>query len=388
MRRHISMMLLTSIIILTILAACSPKTQPVTPPSPAAVIPITPASGGAPTSNLPPPTSQDAARAKVVEAAKKEGKVNAYAYSWVGDIGLDIAKAFKERYGITVEIVTGRGGEYIERMKTEKRIRQQVADITEGSTVHTNNYKIEGLLVSVVDELPSLREKGVWWVEPTAMDPRDKANLTWRLIVYTPYINTKLVKPNEIPPSWKDMLEPMWKGKIGTTDPRLGSGIYQTIVVLMDQKIWDEDFIRALYRQNLHFYTSQPDAIRALARGETPLNLNAIDGDAARFALEGSPIQAIATREGVLLTTTSVAAVGGGPNPNATRVFLNWLFSPEGQSVGGKALATRMVRKDVPDFRPGAVQAPITKPLVITVEQMEKAAEMFREKWFDKVVGR
>lgn len=47
-----------------------------------------------------------------------------------------------------------------------------------------------------------------------------------------------------------------------------------------------------------------------------------------------------------------------------------------------------MVRKDIPDFRPEALQTQITKPLVITVKQLDKSTEMFREKWFDKLVGR
>ncbi|MEK7875956.1 MAG: hypothetical protein AAB325_07200, partial [Pseudomonadota bacterium] len=68
-----------------------------------------------------------------MEAAKKEGKVNAYSFTWVGDIGLAVAKAFKEKYGITLGIMTGRGAEFAERIKTERRLGQQVADMTEGS---------------------------------------------------------------------------------------------------------------------------------------------------------------------------------------------------------------------------------------------------------------
>ncbi|MBF8264777.1 MAG: Ferric transporter ATP-binding subunit [Dehalococcoidia bacterium] len=378
------------VIFLGLLAACTPQAgQQQSPPASVTAAPISPGTtAGTPTSNLSPLTSQDAAWAKIVEAAKKEGKVNAYSFTWVGDIGLAVAKAFKEKYGITLGIMTGRGAEFAERIKTERRLGQQVADMTEGSVGLIDNMRLDKVLTSVYDDLPSLREKGVWLVEPTVVDPQDKANLTWRVLAYTPYINPKLVKPSETPQYWKDLLTPAWKGKMGMNDPRLTTSSYQMIVVLMDSKVWDEDYIRALYRQNPRFYVTGAEAFPALARGEINLVVDGADANAGRFALEGAPIQAIDIKDGTLLTTASIAAITGGPNPNATRVLLNWLFSPEGQSIAGKAQGNKMVRKDIPDFRPEALQAQITKPLVITVKQLDKSTEMFREKWFDKLVGR
>lgn len=324
---------------------------------------------------------------KVVEGAKKEGKVNAYSFSWVGDIGLALSRAFKERYGISLNIITGRGAEFTERIKTEKRMGQQVADMTQGSVLLINNMKVDGLLASVAKELPILQEKNVWWVDPTDLEPRDKAVLVWSVVDFTPYINTKLVKSGEAPRSWKELLEPKWKGKMSLTEPNI-AGVYQYIVVLMDNKVWDEDYIRALYRQDLHFYNALPDEFLALARGDNHLAIRGSDSDAGRVALEGAPIQAIDMREGVMLSSGAVAAIAGGPNPNATRLFLNWILSPEGQTIAGKAQGRKMVRRDVPDFRPKAVQAPITNPLVERAEHLEKATQLLREKWFDKLVGR
>ena len=103
MKRYVSFVLVIGIIVLTVLGACAPKTSPVAPPAPVANTPATPPTVAAPTSNLPPirqaqgmpPTSQDVAWAKVVEAAKKEGRVNAYSYTWVGDAGLAISRALR-----------------------------------------------------------------------------------------------------------------------------------------------------------------------------------------------------------------------------------------------------------------------------------------------------
>ncbi len=370
-------------ILAALLAACKPQTTPA---------PLVPQPSSAPVSvsnpNLPSPIAEDAAWAKVVAAARKEGKVNAYSYSWLGDTGLAISRAFKEKYGISVEITTGRGAEFAERFKTEKRMGQQVADITEGGTVAINAMKPEGVLTSVADDLPVLKEKGVWLVDPTAMDTQDKANLTWRLLVYNPYINTKLVKTEEVPQSWRDLLLPRWKGKMSFGEPNVGATVYSVMVVLMDNKVWDEDYIRALYRQELHFVVSPADELLKLARGENDIIVVVADSEASRFALEGAPIRAIDMKDGVVLSTAAVAAIAKGPNPNAARVFLNWIFSREGQTLAGERMGSKMVRKDVPDIRPQAVQTSMNNPFVLSVDNMGKASQLFRDKWFNKLVGR
>lgn len=373
------------VIVFSILAACA---APPSPPPPAAPVPAATTKPESQTSSISPVASQDAAWNKVLEAAKKEGKVNVYSYTWVGDIGIAINKAFQERYGIRLDILTGRGAEFLERLKTEKRMRQQVADITEGSSVHIGNMKLEGLLVSLTDKLPSFKEKGVWLVEPTAIDPQDKANLAYRIIEYSPYINTKLVKPEETPKSWNDFLDPKWVGKMTLLDPNLSPGTYQSIVVFMDAKVWDEKYVKALYQQKLRFTVSEYDDLRILARGESYLTLKSADGTAAQLVNDNAPIQAIDIKEGMVVTTSSSAAIAGSPNPNAGQVFLNWMFSAEGQSIIGKAQSNKMVRKDAADFRPKAVQLTMTRPLVISNEQLDKATALFREKWFDKLVGR
>lgn len=384
MRRCLFLGLLVLSAILSIVAACTPQvTQP-----PATKAPTTPSQVTVPTSNLSSTTSQDIAWQKIIDAAKKEGKVNAYSFNWVGDIGIAVSRAFKEKYGITLEVVTGRGAEFVERIKTEKRMGQIVGDVTEGSSLHTHNMRLEGLLTSVVDDVPVFREKNVWYVDVTAIDPQYKANLVWRILEYAPYINTRLVKKEDIPNVWKDLLDSKWKGKMSLTEPNISAGPYENIVVLMENKVWDEEYVKALYRQNLRYPLGLPDETLALARGDTQLIVRGTDASTGRYALEGAPIQAIDMKDGMVVSTASIGVVANGPNPNATRVFMNWIFGPEGISVAGKLLGNKMVRKDVPDFRPKAVQANITRPFVESIEQLDKATKMFRDKWFDKTVGR
>ncbi|MBF8265567.1 MAG: iron ABC transporter substrate-binding protein, partial [Dehalococcoidia bacterium] len=111
-----------------LLASCSPGDSAVSTPvvTPAALAKST----SSPTSsNLPPPTSQDAAWDKIIEAAKKEGRVSVYSFNMTGDAGLAVTRAFEAKYGVKLDIITGGGAALAERIKTEKRMGTIVADV-------------------------------------------------------------------------------------------------------------------------------------------------------------------------------------------------------------------------------------------------------------------
>lgn len=374
------------LVLLIALTSCTPQTTPT--PSTATPRPGTPIAPTSAPSTGSAVSAEDAAFAKIVDAAKKEGKVTAYSFNWVGDTGLAVQKAFETKYGIKLDIITGRGAEFQERIKTEKRVRQQVGDFTEGSTLLNNSMKIDGLLADVSADMPALKEKGVWFAEPTAIDPQAKTVLLWRLIVFSPYVNTKEVKPADVPKSWKDFLDPKWAGKMSFTDPNIGPGTNQYMVVLMENGIWTEAYIKDLYKQKLVFPGSVPDEFNLLARGDRVLMIRGSDSDVGKFAVEGAPIQAIDIKEGVVYSTGSMSAIAGGPNINATKVLMNWLLSKEGQIATGKAQSMQMLRTDVPDFRPKAAQVQFSKTFVESIDNVNKATQMFRDKWFDKLVGR
>ncbi|MDO8637229.1 MAG: hypothetical protein Q7R34_13530, partial [Dehalococcoidia bacterium] len=159
MKRWLSGGLIISIVfVIVALAACTPKATPVTSTQ-APTAPTTPAS---PTSNVSPPTSQDAAWDKVVEAAKKEGKINFYNWYFTeGRGGRVLEQAFEAKYGIELSAIQGRGAEFTERLKTEKRIGQMVADVVEGSSLHMENMRLAELLKPTID-MPVMKEKDVW----------------------------------------------------------------------------------------------------------------------------------------------------------------------------------------------------------------------------------
>ena len=384
MKKWLEVSLVGVTLAMLIVVACAPQAKPVSPP------PTAPATTAPVATQVPAatPKAEDAAWAKVVEAAKKEGTVNVYSTTFSGDVGIAVSKAFKDRYGITIDAVVGKGTGFLERIKIEKRIGKMVADMVEGGPVDIQAMEREKQLASTGDMLPVLREKGVWVMDPISYSPKEKTLILWRFNEQPTFISTLMVKPGEAPNSWKDLLDPKWEGKMIVEDPLLGSFLYKAIVGLMDKKIWDEDYIKALFRQKLRFPKAMPDAFRMLSTGEAYLLVQGGDGPAAPFVMEGSPIQAIDMREGMVLNGNPLAAVSGGPHPNATLLLINWLLSPEGQTAYGKTRGGRMMRSDVPDFRPPGSWVKMTNPILLTLEQLDNAGKLYQERWLDKVVGR
>ena len=377
-------------IALMIMAACSPNTTPASPPSPALPAPVS-----APTSNLSPvrqaqgepPTSQNAAWEKVVEAARKEGQVTVYSYNLTGDIGLAMSRAFKDRYGIHVDIITGKGAEFIQRLRTEKRIGGIVGDVMDNNPANVKLLKAEGLTAGVADELAALHDKNIWVADIVGLDPVDKHLIGFNFTTYGAWINTNLVKPGEEPKEWKDYLDPKWKGKMLATNPTTSAGLLNLFIPLLREKVVDEEYIKALYKQDLRFSSNYPDDAALLSRGERAITFSATDSVYSQFIAQGAPIKNI-DRDGTVMSLTVVSAINGGPHPNAAKVFINWFISPEGQTVWCKAASVGSVRKDVTDFRPEAGRIKPKRPVLTTNEDADEAAKLFQQQWLNKLWGR
>lgn len=371
-----TLVLVSLVMLALVIVSCAPRVAPAPAP---AVQPTQVPSKVAVVPSAPAPT--DANWDKVVEAARKEGKVSIYAFNFTGDAGVAIARGFKAATGIDADIITGRGAEFLERLKTEQRLGQRVGDIAEGGTIHLINMKNAGLLASSLD-IPVLKKASDFVVDPLGLDKEGHV-LNEGYILFAPYINTNLVKPGQEPRSWNDFLDPKWKGKILAHDPNVSMTWYNALVPLVNAGVLKVDFIREMSKQDLRFVTGDYDAVQKLSQGQAPLVLVTADVVSGAAVAEGAPIKAIPMSEGLPVSTVTIGAVKDSPHANAAKVFLNWHLSQEGQTVFHKARGTASVRKDVPDFRHPNVGVPANvKLIVMSKEDGDVAAKQFREKYY------
>lgn len=368
-------------VLLAAVTACTPKQAPVAPlPTPQPSLPTTRLPT---TSSLNP---QDVAWAQVVEAAKKEGKVTAYTgLSFTGDVGPAVVDAFYKKYGIRAEIIAGPGAALIERIKTEQRTKAIIADVLDGSVVFSVPLLQEEQLAPLANELPVLREDA--WLVPPPMD--DSGHLLRVSPSYaSPWINTDLVKPDEIPKSWADVLDARWRGKLLSPDPRTSAGADRYVHTLTKYKVVEPDFFPKLAAQKVTFPTgvgSFPPYV-ALAKGEGEMVIFGFDSLAAPTAREGGHIKPVVFREGVIGTSTVIQLIKNSPHPNAGKLFINFALSQPGYELVTTIARLGSSRKDVPDLSVTGKLKPF-KIFANTIEDETQISKNMRDGVAAKALG-
>ena len=381
MKKVVFSVLLAILGVVMSVASCTPKAAPqpaITPTLPSAKATV-------PTSNLPPPTSQDADWDKTIAEAKKEGKITMYTFSLTSDMGQAVTEAFEAKYGIKVEYLTGVGAQLIERIKTEQAAKRFIADTLDTSTTLMFIAK-NGKLTVPTGNLPTLAQKNVWLADPR--QDEEGHLISFNALYQTPYVNTTLVKPGDEPKSYQELLDPKWKGKIVAPDPNTVPNLPRLYSVMVSRKIQDEDFFRKLAKQEPKMAPTVRDDANIIIRGEAALSVSSTTNTLNPFISQGAPVKPLDVKEGVILAMSpSIAIVNNAPHPNAARLMINWLVSSEGQTAYQKIRRNLSIRTDVPDFTPIAGQIKPTKTVVSTVADELEAARVQTEKVVTKLMG-
>lgn len=352
--------LLTALLLLA--AACAPAAKPSVPAPAATAAPraTTPPSGGA-----QPVSAQDDEWSKVIQAAKAEGKVVVYAGSdFGGPVRPAIIDTFKEKYGIEVSILVGRGQDAQQRIKVEKQIKQPVGDMVQLGATSTSDF-LEADLADTVDKLlPELvASKDKFYYNPI-FDPQGRAVAATE-ITLGPMINTNLVKPGDEPKSWLDFLNPKWKGKILIADPRRGGGGMSNFHALQYYKVLDEDYFRKLLALEPGLWGgSSQEGDNMVARGEYAIEWSAGFDLAVPLVVEGAPVRFLDMKEGLTVQTGNIMLAKNRPHPNASRLLANWIISAEGQRVIHSSRGSKSVRADAGDFTPEKARIKVTKVIL------------------------
>jgi iron(III) transport system substrate-binding protein len=143
---------------------------------------------------------------KLIAGAKKEGTVTVYTSANVDDMAV-VTAAFEKKYGVKVRVWRGSSENVVQRSVTEARGGRYDADVFETGGAAMESLHREKLLQKV--NSPSLAD-----LEPAALTAHGEWTGT-RYNVFVAAYNTKLVKKNELPKSYDDLLDPKWKGKLG-----------------------------------------------------------------------------------------------------------------------------------------------------------------------------
>lgn len=292
---------------------------------------------------------------KWVEAAKKENRLVIYS-SGGEDTRKAFGEGFKNRFGIESEWVGGRGPELSEKIMTERRAGLHIVDIVIGASQPLYvTLKPSGAVQKLEQELilPEVTDPKAWFLGEFPWLDKDHYIMSFMAYPDTTFIvNTDMAKAQEVS-SFKNILNPKWKGKLVMDDPTFpGSGGAFFIGVA---KIMGMDYMRELAKQEPLLTRDRRLLIEWVARGKYAIGIAPHTPFIPEFQRAGVPLEIGRPAEGSYFSSGIgiLAMMSESPHPNAARVFVNWALSKEGQIAHAKETLQQSYRDDIPvDYLP------------------------------------
>ena len=253
-----------------------------------------------------------------VQAAKKEGKVVLYG-TMVPKVMAEVEKGFQAKYGIKIEYWRADATKVIDRVLTEWRSGRPAFDVVIGARGAIALGKRENVYAKFS---PASAAKF-----PAKYKDPDGQLTAWRVTPVGVLYNTDMVKAGDAPKTLDDLLDSRWQGKISMPDPSRHASTAQYLWNLeqVKKKKW-MDFIRALAKQKpllLESYSTVPSAI---VRGESALGITYI-----QYAGQTKGPISFAPIDKVFADPTDAVLSAKAINPNAAKVFIDYLCSADGQ---------------------------------------------------------
>ena len=325
--------------------------------------------------------------ASIVEAAKKEGKVVVYATTDAVAAN-PLIKDFETLYpGIKVEYSDLNSTELYNRFIAEAAANNGTADVLWSSAMDLQVKLVaDGLAATYPSpEIKALPKWAVW---------KDAAyGTTYEPITFV--YNKRLVPEADVPKDHTDLLKLLtakpdfYKGKITAYDPeRSGVGYLFCNEDIKDfPQAWD--LFKAMGKTQAKLYTSAGAMMERVTSGEH-LIAYGIFGSYALGRSKKDPNLGIILPKDYTMVTSRVAFISSkARNPNAAKLFLDYILSKRGQEIIANKADLYSLRSDVEGeatikgvsqlIGDKARPVPIDQTLLDNLDQTKRLA--FLSKW-------
>ena len=167
-------------------------------------------------------------------------------------------------------------------------------------------------------------------------------------------VNTKLIK--NIPQSWADLLKPEYKNSVVYLDPR-STGVGQVLTFgaaygnggSVDNVAPAIEYLGKLHKAGNVLRVVGTTPYAQFVKGEIPIWISyENDGLKAKYTDGlGDQVAVVIPKDGSVAAPYGISLVKNGPNPNAGKLWLNFIMSDFGQGI----FAQGFVRPSVPGIK-------------------------------------
>jgi len=307
------------------------------------------------------------------EAAKKEGELTWYVAHYTSEGAEELGATFTKIHGVKVNVVRTTAQVAYQRLTQDIKNNQTICDVFSSTDPgHYVRLAAEGRFEKYTPE-NATKISEVF----RNIDPNGFYHTTSSGQVVLSY-NTSKVKAEEAPKAWKDLLDPKWKGKVSTGHPAFSGYVGTWVYSMKKQFGWK--YFEQLEKNKPQIGRSINDTVTALNAGERQVAAGA-DGSTLFSAARGNPLAVNYPTDGSILIVAPSAIVKGTKHPNAAKLFMEFLMTPEASEVNVKHFGIPIR----PEVAGAKGTQPIDKIKVFrpTIAELDKGIPEVIEEWRD-----
>jgi iron(III) transport system substrate-binding protein len=301
---------------------------------------------------------------RLLDGARREGSLNLYTSLTVDDMTA-LNTAFEKKTGVKVRMWRAASDKIVQRAAAEARAGRFEVDVLESNAPSLEILHREGLLQAVrsphhADLIPAAVPAHREWVGA-------------RLNVFVHAYNTRLVRKEELPASYGDLLHPRWKGRLGieASDEDWFAGVVRSLGEDKGLKLF-RDIVAANGMSVRRGHTLLTNLV---ASGEIPFALTVYSFTAEQLKQKGAPLDWFVMSPAIA-RANGVAVARRAQHPHAALLYYDFMIGEEGQGI--------LLKRDfVPASR--RLDTPLNHgPLTIVdpallVDQGERWAKLYEE---------
>jgi len=237
-------------------------------------------------------------------------------------------KEFSARYpGVTVKVTGGFSNVLDKQIDSQLAEGKLAVDLAMFQTLQDFvRWKQQGALLE-------FKPQGFDKIDPSFKDPGG-AYVATEINAHTYAYNSNLVKPEDVPRSALDFLEPRFKGKVVSCYPADDDATLYAFYSIVQKYGWS--YMDRYMANEPRFIQGHLGVVRSIASGESLVTFDTIGSISMNLKKQGQP-QAVAFSEAdpLPIWPFTAAIFKDAPHPNAAKLFLTWYLSPEQQAKTG-----------------------------------------------------
>jgi len=286
------------------------------------------------------------------------------------------AEMFQKESGIATETFRSGGVKLAQKFEAEVKANQVRCSVMDSSLPGVMMDWVERGLIAKY-ESPQAKA-----YPADAQDPGYWAPI--KALVLTITYNAELIKPEDAPKKWEDLLDPKWKGKMTMPDAFYSGAALHWYGAM--RKAYGKSFMGKLAKQDVLIRRGSGDVSNTVTSGERPLSPMLLMYRVFADIKKGANLRVSIPSEGTPVSYMVIGIPKAAPNPAAGKKFIDFALSKSAQTFWQNKFFTPSLRSDVEPLKRDRGRRPLSEIKRINssaadMKEFFKQQKMLMDEW-------